>query len=96
MPPSRCREKKSGVIEHSPAPRLRPPPPKEQQLRAQRALSRAGSRYYAAVPRLSFLPSFLSLPNDVFPAIGFPREQWLGGWTRGPEDEREKREGGEA
>lgn len=31
----------------------------------------------------SFLPSFLSLPNDVFPAIGFPREQWLGDRAEG-------------
>lgn len=30
----------------------------------------------------SCLPSFLSLSNDVFPAIGFPCEQWLGGRTR--------------
>lgn len=52
----------------------------------QRALSRAGSRYYAAV----FLPSFLSLPNDVFPAIGFPCEQWLGGWT-GEEGKHEEK-----
>lgn len=76
----RCRKKKSSVIERSPALRLRlrrraGSPSERAAVPTQRALSRG--RYYAAV----FLPSFLSLPNDVFPAIGFPREQWLGGWT---------------
>lgn len=92
MPSDRRRKKKSGVIEHPPALRLhrrrRAGSPSERAAApTQRMLLRAESRYYAAVPCPSFLPSFLSLPNDVFPAIGFPREQW-------PE-KRTKRRGGE-
>lgn len=47
------------------------------------------------MPQSSFLPSFLSLPNDVFPAIGFPCEQWLGGWTGDRGEGKREEMGGE-
>ena len=88
------------MIEHSPALRQSPSsspshrlPSERTAAPTQRALSRARSRYYAAVPRLSFLPSFLSLPNDVFPAIGFLREQWLGGRIGSREGEKHEEKG---
>lgn len=89
MPPSHCRKKKSGVIEHSPALRLH----RRVDFPSERAadFDTKGGESLLCRGSSSFLPSFLSLPNDVFPAIGFPCEQWLRGRT-GREGEGGKHE----
>jgi len=75
VPSDRRRKKKSGVIEHPPALRLhrrrRAGSPSERAAApTQRTLLRAESRYYAAVPCPSFLPSFL--PFCHFLTMYFP------------------------
>lgn len=85
-----ARKKRSSVIERSLALRLRLrrraglPFRKSSSSDTKDALAGGES---LLCPRSSFLPSFLSLPNDVFPAIGFLCEQWLGGRPGGEKHE---------